>query len=398
MGGGTPLLEAARLGLSVVGYDTNPMSRWLVQRELEALDPDALADAGERIATAVERRVGDVYRTTCPGCGEDAHARYYLWVRHRRCACGHETPLLADTMLVSTGLRRHPRELHVCPSCLSVCEHEDGKRPQRCPACDAAYDAGLVAPDTLHMCGCGEPFRIPPRGTIETPCQRLVAVDYHCDRCQQPAQRAYKTADERDHGLLAIAERRSQRYRESWPSELIPRGSETERLLRWGYQQWQDLFGPRQLYGLAMLSSAIARESDHGLRAALQTVFSDSLRYQNALVRYDRQALKPTDVFAMHSFPVPRVSCEVTLLGQPGRGSGGFRHVLAKYVRAKRWCEAPYETVAGDGGRLRRVPTTPEKLASTLVDDPSELMTLSAFATSLEGASRAEAACRITST
>ena len=43
MGGGTSLFEANRMGLSVIGYDTNPMSRWLVERELEQLDIDALA-------------------------------------------------------------------------------------------------------------------------------------------------------------------------------------------------------------------------------------------------------------------------------------------------------------------------------------------------------------------
>src|SRR3954454_4942502 len=31
MGGGTTLFDANRVGLSVVGYDTNPMSRWLVE-------------------------------------------------------------------------------------------------------------------------------------------------------------------------------------------------------------------------------------------------------------------------------------------------------------------------------------------------------------------------------
>src|SRR5438309_8969642 len=30
MGGGTPVFEASRVGLSVIGYDTNPMARWIV--------------------------------------------------------------------------------------------------------------------------------------------------------------------------------------------------------------------------------------------------------------------------------------------------------------------------------------------------------------------------------
>jgi len=373
MGGGTPLLEAARVGLSVIGYDTNPMSRWLVERELEDLDADALAAAGERVAAAVQRGVGELYVTACPDCGADVDARYYLWVRHHRCTCCRERPLLADTMLVSSGLGRHPREVHICPACLELSEHVPGKRTECCPHCAERFDDGLVAPDTMHSCDCGEVYRIPPRGSIETPCQRLAAVDYHCAACHLPAQRAYKTADAADHACLARAERRAQHHSAVIPDALIPRGAETERLLRWGYQRWSDLFGARQLYSLGVLADAIAQEREPPLRAALQTVFSDLLRYQNALTRYDRQALKPTDVFAVHAFPVPRVSCEVTPLGRAGTGSGGFRHVLAKYVRAKRWCAAPYETMPAEGRRLRRVETAPERVAATMHRTPRTL-------------------------
>src|SRR5690554_3767104 len=41
MGGGTPLLEANRLGCDVVGYDINPMAWWIVGREIERLDLQA---------------------------------------------------------------------------------------------------------------------------------------------------------------------------------------------------------------------------------------------------------------------------------------------------------------------------------------------------------------------
>jgi adenine-specific DNA methylase len=37
MGGGTPLLEANRIGCDVHGVDINPMSAWIVREELEHL-------------------------------------------------------------------------------------------------------------------------------------------------------------------------------------------------------------------------------------------------------------------------------------------------------------------------------------------------------------------------
>jgi adenine-specific DNA methylase len=375
MGGGTPIFEAARLGMSVIGFDTNPMARWIVERELEDVDPDELRDVGERVASDVEGEVGYLYRTDCPGCGGDAQVRYFLWVRQHRCACGEEHPLLADTMVVSTGLKRHPREVHVCPACLSISEHPAGKRPQRCGSCRAWYHAHLVPANTERACSCGERYRIPPYGTVETPSQRLVALEYHCDTCaaEDGAPRhAYKGADERDLARYEDAKRLASTPSPFWPDELIPSGDETERLLRWGYIQWKDLFNARQLHGLGVLAERIDSEPDGPVKRALQTAFSDFLRYQNALCRYDRQALKATDVFAVHGFPVPRVSCEAGLLGTRGVGSGGFRHALAKYERAKRWCRAPYETVHANG-RLQRVAIEGEKLAARFVDDAASM-------------------------
>ena len=38
MGGGTPLLEANRVGCDVLGFDINPMAAWIVREEIEHLD------------------------------------------------------------------------------------------------------------------------------------------------------------------------------------------------------------------------------------------------------------------------------------------------------------------------------------------------------------------------
>src|SRR5438132_1649858 len=117
MGGGTPVLEAARVGMSIIGYDTNPMARWIVERELEDVDPDELTSVGEAIAAEVEAKTRALYVTDCPGCGSEARVRYFIWVRHHRCAsCSLESAVLSDTMIVSTKLKRHPLEVHVWPS------------------------------------------------------------------------------------------------------------------------------------------------------------------------------------------------------------------------------------------------------------------------------------------
>jgi hypothetical protein len=211
---------------------------------------------------------------------------------------------------------------------------------------------------------------------MQSTSSQLIGVEYHCAPCAQrpgASTHTFKSADAQDRERYRDAEARAAAAPSAYrPDALIPGGGETERLLRWGYNHWSDLFNARQLHGLGVLARRINQEPDGPVRRALQTCFSDGLRYQNMLCRYDRQALKPTDVFAVHGFPVPRVSCEPHLLGVRGVGSGGFRHMLAKYERAKRWCEHPYETVH-DGERLRRIPTPPERLAPQLIDRAAQL-------------------------
>src|SRR5439155_3076498 len=124
---------------------------------------------------------------------------------------------------------------------------------------------------------------------------------------------------------------------------------------RWAYRQYRQMFNDRQLLGLGLLLRRVLAEPDVEVRHALLTVFSDFLRYQNMLCRYDTYALKCQDIFAVHGFPVGLVQCENSLLGTPRVGSGSFRHFVEKYLRAKDYCIAPFETRID--GKTKRVVT-----------------------------------------
>jgi len=56
MGGGTPLIEANRLGFDVVGADVNPMAYWIVRQSLRDLDIKAFLAAADDVASEVEMR------------------------------------------------------------------------------------------------------------------------------------------------------------------------------------------------------------------------------------------------------------------------------------------------------------------------------------------------------
>ena len=90
MGGGTPILEANRVGCDVTGFDINPMSYWIVKQEIEHLDPGTYAKAAESLRTTLEEEIGQLYQTRCTICGShDAHVKYFLWVKVKPChQCG----------------------------------------------------------------------------------------------------------------------------------------------------------------------------------------------------------------------------------------------------------------------------------------------------------------------
>src|SRR4029077_17934802 len=134
---------------------------------------------------------------------------------------------------------------------------------------------------------------------------------------------------------------------------------------RWGYKRYRELFSARQLLGLGKLLNRIEAVKPNSVRHALLTVFSDILRYQNMVCRYDTYALKCQDIFSVHGFPVGLVQCENNLIGIPRVGSGSFRHFVEKYLRAKEYCEEPFETQMIEG-RKRTVPTRGETISATL--------------------------------
>ncbi len=113
MGGGTPVLEANRLGCDVVGVDINPMAYWIVREEIDDLDLDAYQDAAARLGRWLSKQVGRYYETTCLVCGDPAaKVKYFLWVKTRNCdKCGTEFDLFPGYLIAEN--KRHPKHVLV---------------------------------------------------------------------------------------------------------------------------------------------------------------------------------------------------------------------------------------------------------------------------------------------
>ena len=371
MGGGTPLIEANRLGFGVIGSDVNPMAYWIVRQELSPIDDDQLAAAARDVIGGVTQKIGDLYQTRCEECGAAARVKYYLWVKLAQCPeCGEKTPLFPGYLLAEKV--RHPKWVFACSECRRLVELDE--RPPKgasvpCPHCGGAVGgAGPARRGHVPCTGCGHDVAY-PEACASPPEHLMWALEYHCEHCKPTHRgRFFKAPSAADLELFESARSRLKGTPAlAIPQQAIPAGDETTRLLRWGYPRYRDMFNERQLFGLATLLERIRVVPDEASRDALQTVFSDSLRYQNMLCRYDTYALKGQDVFSVHGFPVGLVQCEANLLGIPRVGSGGFSHFVEKYRRAKAYCRQPFES-RRQGSRKQRVSIAGEQIAAEPVD------------------------------
>lgn len=379
MGGGTPIYEAARLGAEVLGCDINPMSYWIVREALTDIDLPAFQAAADRVRMALDNAIGRLYTTTCEDCGQGAQVKSFLWVKELPACedCGQAVALFPGYLLAED--KRHPRNVLVCWCCEELVEVADRKAPGQCPNCLAALR--IEGPAKRGKCACVA------CGTVNSwpagdgpPTHRMFAIEYHCAACKPAhAGRFFKRPDADDLARISEA---STMLRESpkfyIPTVEIPDGKETHRLLKWGYKRYSDLFNERQLVALEVLASIIADVEDERIRDALATNFSDLLRYQNMLCRYDTMALKCLDVFSIHGYPVGLVQCEANIVGvrkgTTNVGSGGWTNIVDKYVKAKTYCKRPSE-VRREGSKQVRLTTEGEYIGLpahlTRDDDPN---------------------------
>lgn len=226
----------------------------------------------------------------------------------------------------------------------------------------------LKGPAKRNRCTCPSCGHVNkyPRPEEGPPRHRPVAIEYYNpERKKDRKGRLFKAPDAKDIERVREVERLWASHEPQFvPKQEIPPGDETDRLHRWGYMRYRDLFNARQLYGLEKSAAYITSIENERIRHALATNLSDLLRYQNMLCRYDTMALKSLDIFSVHGFPVGLMPVESNLLGivnggGTNVGSGGWSNIVEKYTRAKRYCDAPFE-VRREGKKKVQVPIAGE--------------------------------------
>jgi adenine-specific DNA methylase/ssDNA-binding Zn-finger/Zn-ribbon topoisomerase 1 len=149
MGGGTTLVEGARLGFQMAGVDLNPVAWFVTKNELACSDPGQVKALFEDIEANVKPLVQPFYTTTCPRghtgrwvdrengkvvdidpaeippdqrtrfLWEGPEIIYTFWAKHGPCnarGCNHRTPIFRSPVIAEKKLTAYFIPA-TCPSC-----------------------------------------------------------------------------------------------------------------------------------------------------------------------------------------------------------------------------------------------------------------------------------------
>lgn len=167
MGGGTTIVEGARLGMQMFGNDLNPVAWFVVKNELAQVDPAEVQKLFDHIEAEVKPQIMPLYACDCPRghkgkwtqsstgkvMGEDfdplalkpserAHYTYEgpeiiytFWAKHGPCestVCGHRTPIMSSPVIAVKTLTVKAWADRSCKECgqtFDVEQHEARMAP-----------------------------------------------------------------------------------------------------------------------------------------------------------------------------------------------------------------------------------------------------------------------------
>jgi adenine-specific DNA methylase len=363
MGGGTTVVEALRFGCKVIAGDLNPVSWFIVKKEIEDMDSERLQLALDNLEGDLGTELREYYRTECPECKGEAEGIYYFHHKTLVCPdCAKEIPLMRDYVLAIS--LKNDGKMVICPQCSAIL-HDLAAKNVTCPTCSKEFDpkATSLTDGRKYYCRSKD---CQPGNIVDwiksngRPVEKMYAIEFHCKTCEQNKNpnlkngRGYKKADNSDLELLKRAKKEFARLEELLPipNSIIPVGVETRRALNHGYIRFRDMFNERQLLNLGKIYRWILNLEDWDLKEFLVLAFSNSLKYNNMFAKYNATRGFITDIFRTHSFSPSMAPVEANCY-DTSRGRGAFTAFVNLVIEGKEYCRQPFERIIKNGSMVK---------------------------------------------
>ena len=332
-GGGSTLVEAARLGAHVVGSDVDPLAVRIVTAEIGPLQEEPLRKAGAELLAWLTDKFTKLYPA------KDAAAPlHYFHVPIVECpSCRHRGPLYRNLVLVRDSERRgavvRTNGLTCyCPSCFSLrhMKSPDAVR-LRCCGRQRSIWSGTFSGQSYRCpeCGAKSSHRDLKTGVAE---QRLVAVE----ETPPDGRRRLRapTSEDLKAQQRALRSLSSQRKRLHLPTGAVQVGHHDDRPISYGITRYDELFTPRQLLVLGSAWRWISeRDWPEPVTFVLEMALSNALATNNRLCGYATDYGRLSALFAVRGYSLPALAVELNPL-HPTGGRGTIAACLARVERA----------------------------------------------------------------
>jgi adenine-specific DNA methylase len=332
-GGGSTLVEAARLGAHVLGGDVDPLAVSIVDAELHPPEREPLRKAGAELLDWLTSRFQKLYPANV-----GALPLHYFHVPLVECAtCKHRGPLYRNLVLARDSRRRgavvrdHGLSCF-CPSCFSL-HHLNSADSLRLRCCGKHYDlwSGTFAGHSYFCpeCSAKASHRDLRTGVAE---QRLVAIE----ETPTDGRRRLRAPMEDDLRALEAARHYLANCRERLhiPAGEVQVGHHDDRPVSYGITLYEQLFTPRQLL---VLGSAWAWVADcdwpEPIRRALGMALSNALATNNKLCGYATDYGRLSALFSVRGYSLPALAVELNPLHLTG-GRGTIAACIERIERA----------------------------------------------------------------
>lgn len=377
MGGGTTPVEMARLGVPVIGKEINPVAWWITKKQTDPVDLEALEEGKERLLNHLRKEFGEFYETSCPKCENgdadsskewweeenregQVESLYYMLAMRVPCSkCGGDTRVFDNFYLQKE--RGDRQGVVYCPTCNEPKEHRMGwgrgdDKIYTCDDCDTTFDVKNGTYDggnyTCQNEGCGNEadVKVALEQTGEAPQFEPFAVQVECPK----HGKVFRAATEEDIDRFEWSEERLADLDIPLPTQSIPSGQKTDALLNYNYQQWSDLFTPRQLLVFGEAIEYSFDEFDQNTAEYLLTAISYCLQFNSLLCPFDPYDVKGGDGFREHGFDTKISPAEPNPLTTTGTRSS-FPNFIDKVIKGKRFLKKPYEKIPRPSGGTAQI-------------------------------------------
>ncbi|MFI0370387.1 hypothetical protein ACH35V_21170 [Actinomadura sp. 1N219] len=345
MGGGTSLVESARMGASVAGRDVDPLAVAIVGSELHGPVAQFKSEA-EALIERLNGTLGGAFA----GPDKDWTPLHWFWLTRPECGRCGEAGLLYKDLIIATssgkpGSVTRDDEMHTfCPECLTVHAMKLNRKEVRCCGRRHRIHTGTYKRGKYFCPGCGESSSYEDLAIAQAE-RVLVAVE----ETRTGHHRRIRSAQPFDQQLVIDA------------AKTAPAGAdfdvalETKRRDRRpvsvGFSTTRSLFTSRQ-WAVFVYAFSDVRNADHSveLERDLTLMLTGALSSNNLLCGYARDWGRLAPLFSVRGFSVPALTVELNPF-HPTSGRGTFKSALN---RISERVDTRVRRAATVNGRIKR--------------------------------------------